>query len=197
VLALRRFSLRYGASDEEIKAGLPGDDLLPRADLCATRAITVEAPAAEVWPWIRQLGQGRGGFYSYDVLENLIGCDIHSADQIVERWQDLSVGDPVNLAPEVALTVAQIVPGQALVLRAGVPTTAKLASPCDFTWSFVLRAEGDGATRLVVRERYLYTRRWVAAVVEPVEMLSFVMSRRMLRGIRDRVELEHQREEPR
>jgi hypothetical protein len=67
---------------------LPGDDLIVSADLTATRAITVRASAGQVWPWIAQLGQGRGGFYSYDFLENLAGCDIHSADRIVHLTVD-------------------------------------------------------------------------------------------------------------
>jgi hypothetical protein len=87
----------------------------------ATRAITVHAPAAQVWPWIAQLGQGRGGFYSYDTLENLVGCDIHSADRIVPQWQDLKVGDQVKLHPEVGLGVAVVEQGRVLVLRGGVP----------------------------------------------------------------------------
>ena len=62
---------------------LPGDELMAYADLTATRAVTVRASADAVWPWIVQLGQGRGGFYSYDFLENLVGCDIHGADRIV------------------------------------------------------------------------------------------------------------------
>jgi hypothetical protein len=189
LMTLRRFSLGYGASGEEIDASLPGDELLPQVGLCATRAITIGAPAGEVWPWIAQLGQGRGGFYSYDFVENLIGCDIHSADQIVRRWQDVEVGDQVNLAPEIGLTVVQVIPRRALVLRGGLPATLMSSSPYDFTWVFVLRPGLDGTTRLVVRERYSYTHRWVAAIVEPVEMVSFAMSRRMLRGIRYRVEL--------
>lgn len=188
LVALRRVSLGYGASGEEIDASLPGDELLPRVGLCATRALTIGAPAREVWPWIAQLGQGRGGFYSYDFVENLIGCDIHSADQIVQRWQDVEVGDPVNFAPGVGLTVAQVIPGRALVLRGGLPVAAVSSPPYDFTWAFVLRPGTDGTTRLVVRERYSYAHRWVAALIEPVEMVSFVMSRRMLRGIRYRVE---------
>jgi hypothetical protein len=191
LLALRRVSLRYGASGEEVDASLPGDELLSRAGLSATRAITIGAPAAEVWPWIAQLGQGRGGFYSYDFAENLIGCDIHSAAQIVQRWQDVEVGDQVNLAPEVGLTVAQVIPGRALVLRGGLPVTVTSSSPYDFTWAFVLRPGTDGTARLVVRERYSYTHRWVAALIEPVELVSFVMSRRMLLGIRHRAELRH------
>jgi hypothetical protein len=81
VAILRRRCLRWAASDEEVGAALPGDELVPHADLTATRAITVRTLPDGVWPWIVQLGQGRGGFYSYDLLENLAGCDIHSADR--------------------------------------------------------------------------------------------------------------------
>jgi hypothetical protein len=77
---LRGRYLRWGATDEELDALLPGDDLVSHANVTATRAVTVRAAVADVWPWIVQLGQGRAGFYSYDFLENLVGCDIHSAD---------------------------------------------------------------------------------------------------------------------
>jgi hypothetical protein len=184
----RRASLGWGASGEEIDATLPGDELLSQVDLCATRAVTIQAAPAEVWPWIAQLGQGRGGFYSYDFVENLVGCDIHSADSIVQQWQGIAVGDQLNLAPTVALTVARVDPGRALVLRGGIPASVTRSSPYDFTWAFVLRPASGGTTRLVVRERYAYAHRWVAAVVEPVEVVSLIMSRRMMHGIRQRSE---------
>jgi hypothetical protein len=179
--------LRWGATDEETRMALPGDGLLPDADLTATRAVTVRATADAVWPWIAQLGQGRGGFYSYDFLENLVGCDIRSADRIVPEWQAVNVGDQVKLHPEVGLLVALVVPERALVLRGGVPM-GRTQPPYDFTWAFVLRAGPAGADRLVVRERYRYSRRWAPLLVEPVELISFVMSQRMLRGIRERAE---------
>jgi hypothetical protein len=92
-----------------------------RTRLTATRAITVRAPASGVWPWIAQLGQGRGGFYSYDFLENLAGCDVHSADRIVPEWQDVMAGDQVRLAPQANLAVAYLERGRSLVLRGGIP----------------------------------------------------------------------------
>src|SRR6266550_2227158 len=116
LLAVRPWQLRWGATDEERDATLDGDDLIPNPDLMATRAITVHAVAEHVWPWIAQLGQGRGGFYSYDMLENLVGCDIHSADRIVPHWQRIDIGAQVKLAPQVALSVAVVVPARALVL---------------------------------------------------------------------------------
>ena len=79
LLVLRRWHLRWRATDAEVGATLPGDDLLPAADLTATRTIAIDAPAGEVWPWLAQMGQGRGGLYSYDFLENAVArCDMHS-----------------------------------------------------------------------------------------------------------------------
>jgi hypothetical protein len=187
ILLARPRHLRWGTTDQDSDEPLPGDDLIQNPNLVATRAITVRAPADQVWPWIAQLGQGRGGFYSYDILENLVGCDIHSADRIVPEWQDVGVGDEVKLHPEVALAVAALEPGRSLVLRGGVPM-GNTPPPYDFTWAFVLRERPDRTTRLLVRERYAYTRRWAPLVVEPVEAVSFVMSQKMLRGIRDRAE---------
>jgi hypothetical protein len=80
VAFLRDKYLRWGASGEEVNARFPGDDLMPDANLTATRAVTVRAAIGDVWPWIAQLGQRRGGFYSYDFLENLVGCDMHSTN---------------------------------------------------------------------------------------------------------------------
>ena len=184
---VRAHCLQWGATGEEAHSELPGDALVSPADITATRAITIAAPAAAVWPWIAQLGQGRGGFYTYDFLENLVGCDMHSARAVVPEWQARAVGDEVRLHPEVALHVAVLEQGSAMVLRGGVPMGAT-APPYDFTWAFVVREQPDGSTRLVVRERYGYTRRWSALLVEPVQVVSFVMSERMLRGIRTRAE---------
>jgi hypothetical protein len=184
---LRRRQLRWGATDSETTEPRPGDELVPDPDLTATRAITIHAGADDVWPWIVQLGQGRGGFYSYDSLENLVGCDIHSALQINPDWQHLDVGDAVRLAPEFALTAAVVKPPRTLVLQGGVLPGAATA-PYDFTWTFDLVPASAATTRLIVRERYAYTRWWTALMVEPLTVVSFAMSRRMLRGIRDRAE---------
>jgi hypothetical protein len=187
ILLARPRQLRWGATDQETDEPLPGDDLIASPDLTATRAITIRVPADQVWPWIAQLGQGRGGFYSYDFLENLVGCDIHSADRIVPEWQDIGVGDEVRLAPKAGLAVAFLERGRSLVLRGGIPM-GNTAPPYDFIWAFVLRDEPDGSTRLLVRERYAYMRPWARFLVEPAEAVSFMMSQRMLRGIRNRAE---------
>jgi hypothetical protein len=187
VLLGRQWQLNWGATVIEVREKLFGDDLLADADLTATRAITIRCPADQVWPWIAQLGQGRGGFYSYDRLENLVGCDIHSADRIVPALQDIEVGDEVRLAPGVGLRVAALEIGRALVLSGGVPV-GHSDPPYDFTWSFVLRDAPGGSTRLIVRERYFYKSPWARLLVEPVEVVSFLMSQKMLRGIGDRAE---------
>jgi hypothetical protein len=187
ILIARPRQLRWGATDEECNEPLSGDDLIVNADLSATRAITIGASADQIWPWIAQLGQGRGGLYSYDFLENLVGCDIHSADRIMPEWQNVVAGDEVRLAPEVSLVVSSVEPGRSLVLRGGIPM-GNIAPPYDFTWAFALRDEPNRTTRLLVRERYAYTRPWARLVVEPAEAVSFVMTQKMLRGIRDRAE---------
>lgn len=129
----------------------------------------------------------RGGFDSYDFLENLVGCDIHSAERVVPKWQSIAVGDAVRLHPEVGMIVAVVEPGRAAVLRGGVPI-GRTPPPYDFTWAFVLPDQADGSTRLVVRERYGNSRRWAWLLVEPAELISFVMGQRMLRGIKKRAE---------
>lgn len=187
IVALRGRYLQWGATHAEVNAALPGDELIFGVDLTATRAVTVQAGADAVWPWIAQLGQGRGGFYSYDFLENVIGCDIHSAEHVMPEFQDIAVGDKVGLAPQVSLVVASLNPGRSLVLRGGIPI-ADFAPPYDFTWAFTLRDAPDNATRLVVRERYAYTRPWARLLVEPTEAVSFVMSKKMLLGIKHRAE---------
>lgn len=187
VASLRRRSLRWGATDQELTEVLPGDEVLGRAGLISTRAITIRSSPEDVWPWIAQLGQGRGGFYSYDVLENLLGCDMHSAEAVMAQWQHIAVGDEVRLHPDISLIVCVVEPGRALVLRGAVPM-GEVPAPYDMTWAFVLHDEPGGATRLLVRERYEYQAWWAVLVVEPVELVSLVMSHRMLRGIKRRAE---------
>jgi hypothetical protein len=186
VRAGRRRLLRWGATPAEIAAVQPGDELIANANVTATRAITIRRRPEIVWPWIAQLGQGRGGFYSYDKLENLLGFDIHSADRVVPEWQQLEVGDEIRLAPTVGLKAAIVEPGRALVLEGALPLAQ--APPFDSTWAFILCEQPDGTTRLLSRERYGYRRWWAPFVVEPTQAASLVMSRRMLLGIRDRAE---------
>ena len=99
---------------------LPGDHFLPAPDLRATRAITINAPSSHVCPWVAQLGQNRGGFYTYDWLENLVGAEIHSSNVIVPGVRIRAVGDEVNLARPVAPKVVPFDEGRHVVLRGAV-----------------------------------------------------------------------------
>lgn len=197
VALARRTSLRLGSLPDERHARLPGDELVVSPDLVATRGITIDVPCEQVWPWLVQIGQGRGGFYSYDRLEDLARLGIRSADRILPEHQGLAVGDTVHLAEQVALVATTVDTGTALVLSATsngpqVPTgstpSARPAMPYEFSWAFVLVPVDDRSCRLVVRERYGYTAPWVALLVEPVEWVSLLMTQKMLRGIRDRAE---------
>lgn len=183
----RRRYLRWGSTAAESRSSLPGDELVRKPNITATRAISIAGAAEAVWPWVAQIGQARGGFYSYDVLENLVGCEMRSAERIVPEWQSIAVGDTVRLHPEIGLRVSVLAQGATLVLHGGPPMGPD-APPYDFTWAFVVRDRGDGTTRLIVRERYEYTRWWSALLVEPVQVISFIMTQRMLRGIRQRAQ---------
>jgi hypothetical protein len=188
---IRRSYNRWGVDDDELSGALPGDELVPDPDLGYTRGITVDAPAAAVWPWVVQIGQGRGGFYSYDGLENLFGCDIHSADRVLPEHQRVVAGNVVRLAPGRApsFRVHEVRPPTALVLvSAGPPGTGRPGPAPVVTWQWVLRSvEGGRRTRLLVRQRLSRPpgQRLFWRLVEPV---GFGMERRMLLGIRERAE---------
>jgi hypothetical protein len=188
-IALRQKQLHWGSAPAEVESELPGDDLLPDARLVATRAISIEAPSTDVWPWIAQLGQGRAGFYSYDVLENMVGCDITSSNSIEPQWQDVAVGDEFRLHPDMALPVAVVDPPTALVVQSETAGSAdEKAVPYDFTWAFVVRPAGPQGCRLIARERYAWTNPGMRPAMEALTLASFVMTQKMLRGIRDRAE---------
>lgn len=110
VVARSGFPLRLGASAPESRVPLPGDELFPDAQCQYDRARTIAAPPSTVWPWIAQLGQNKAGFYSFEMLENLFGCDIHGDDRIHPEWQSVAPGDPFALHPEMGLRVAEVTP---------------------------------------------------------------------------------------
>lgn len=188
---LRR-ARNWGATPGEEAVPLPGDDLVPEPADTVTRAVQIAAPADEVWRWLVQIGQGRGGMYSYDRLENLVGLDIHSTDEIREEWQHLAEGDEVVLVPPgwgpltagYALVVARVVPGEAIVLLQSPPR-----HPWRAVWTFLIEPVDAGRCRLLSRSRAERASspllRLATAALEP---LTTVMTRRMLLGIRDRAE---------
>jgi hypothetical protein len=200
LLIVRPWHLRWGATDEDVRKSLPGDDLVSHPTLESTRALTIRAPANEVWRWLVQLGQDRGGFYSYDRLENLAGADIHNVERIVPEMQHLRVGDFVPMAPvEWAVptggfTVVGIEPERAIVWRQGWPEDVENLSPSDAqergAWAFVLEKVDERTTRLILRERSGHKPRMRDVVFNYLfmERQHFIMERRMLRGIKERAE---------
>ncbi|HXG92613.1 MAG TPA: hypothetical protein VNN73_09610 [Blastocatellia bacterium] len=186
-LFLRPKHLHWGATRDEIKEELPGDEVVPHPKHEATHAITIKAPIATVWPWLVQMGQTRGGFYSYTWLENLVGCDMHNADRIVPEWQELRVGDVVWLHPKAPpLPVIIIEPYHAIVLGGQSEQGTNGAG----TWGFYLKRLDEQTTRLIIRIRWDRRRglmNWLGnyALLEPAH---FVMERKMMLGIKERAE---------
>ncbi|MGZ8782373.1 MAG: SRPBCC family protein [Gaiellaceae bacterium] len=177
-LLLRRPILNWGATDAEADARLPGDELLEEADGVATRAITIAAPAAAVWPWIAQMGPSpRGGAYTYDWIENLLGLDMHSADRVLPEFQHPQVGDTLGYGKN-RMRFERVEPGRVLVTR---------SEDGNWVWSFVLD-EHDGKTRLISRNRFRLPSLTARIGMIPMEPGSLVMERKMLRGIKQRAE---------
>lgn len=174
--------MRWGATDAELAMALPGDRFIPPATVVSTRAITIHAPAAQVWPWILQLGQERGGFYSYDWLENLFAAQMHNADRIVPEWQNRQVGDRVSMmANPPPVSVAEVVllePGRVMVLKGG--------------WTFFVQMVDARTTRLIVRYASFPVQGKLSAALYyyPIfEPAHFVMEAGMMMGIKQRAEM--------
>jgi hypothetical protein len=175
---LRRSILTWGATGAEASARLPGDELLQSPDGVATRAIDIDAPAGAVWPWLAQMGPApRGGAYTYDWIENLLGLHMHSSDRILPEFQDPQVGDTIGLGPN-RMRLERVEPGHALAWR---------SEDGNWVWTFVLD-ERDGRTRLISRNRFRLPRLIDRIGMLPMEPASLVMERRMLRGIKERAE---------
>ena len=192
---LRPWHQRWGATDEEVHATLPGDDLVAEPATQVTRGITVNASPEQVWPWVAQLGADRGGFYSYDWLENLFGLGIHSADTVVAQWQHRAVDDLVyaNATGTGGWYVVRVVPEQVLVLKLADVANDKPARRDEgmrgeFLWTFALRDSGDGTTRLLVRERAAFGSPATRLLMAPIGPISFVMTQKTMRGIKARAE---------
>lgn len=186
----RTWRQRWGARPDEPDPSLPGEVLIPNPTWGFTHAVSISAPPEAVWPWVVQIGQGRGGFYSFEKLENMFGCRITNADRILPDHQTLSVGDEIRLHPSSpALHVAIVEPGRSLVLR-GVPTDGT-AAETDNLWAFHVCADGPGRSRLVERGMTIHGTSLTDRLFfshHLVEPIGFVMSREMLLGIKERAE---------
>jgi len=189
---LRPRWLRWGATGDEVRCSLPGDDLVADPLLKTTRSIAIRAAPAEIWPWLAQMGQGRGGFYSYDWLENLFGLNIHNAERILPQFQNLQVGDLIPFWQGAGVRVIDRQPERYLVTAGTLYTGA--GQPADAyggSWVFVLQPSSPGVTRLVVRsavarfEPVWLSELFARLLLEPAH---FIMERGMLLGIKRRAE---------
>jgi hypothetical protein len=178
-LVYRRWHLRWGSTDEEVSGPFPGDDVVVDPTFNATRAVTVNARPDAIWPWITQMGYGRAGWYSYDLLDNL---GRHSADKIVPSLQGVKVGDVVPMGPGGAgLHVKDFASGEWLLWWDGAGRS---------TWLWSLTETAPAQTRLVTRIRMRY--RWmhpsILFALLLMEPWDFPMMRKCLLGIKQRAE---------
>jgi hypothetical protein len=175
---LRRRILTWGATAVEANARLPGDELLEDPDGGSTRAIDVHAPAAAVWPWLAQMGPSpRGGAYTYDWIENLLGLNMHSVDHVLSEFQRPQSGDTIDYGPN-RMRLERVDPLRVLAWR---------SLDGNWVWTFVLR-EHRGGTRLISRNRFRLPTLALRLRMLPMEPGSLVMERKMLQGIKVRAE---------
>ena len=178
----RPWCLTWGATGGEAALVLPGDELLAEPDLITTRAVAVDAPPSAIWPWLVQMGPGRGGAYTYDWIENLFGLGMHSADEVLPQYQDLKTGDAWRLGRGgPVLRVAVLEPQRSMVVR---------SDDGSWVWAFALIPAGQG-TRLISRNRIAtpgFSRLMRAFYTYAMEPGSLIMERKMLLGIKQRAE---------
>ena len=175
---LRSPILSWGATHSEARARFAGDELLEDADGVSTRAVGIEAPASAVWPWIAQMGPApRGGAYTYDWIENLLGLHMHSVDRVLPEFQHPQIGDTIGYGPN-RMLLERVEPERVLAWR---------SEDGNWVWTFVLD-EHDGSTRLISRNRFRLPTLTTRLGMLPMEPASLVMERKMLRGIKQRAE---------
>ena len=183
-----RRRLRWGTTGTEATDSLPGDELVPTPKWSYTLGIAVDASPEAVWPWIAQIGQGRGGFYTYQTLENLVGCRITNTTQMLPEYQHPAVGDDLYLHPTASKLRIEIVdPPNALVLLGSTADMGVEEGRGISSWHFVVNPGPDGGSRLLTRGRYDYAPDWKSRLAFgrfPLEVISFVMSRKMMLEIK-------------
>ncbi len=196
---LHRRRARLGASDAELTTVWPGDEFVPRPRSGFTQAITIHAPIETVWPWVVQIGQDKAGFYSYEFLENLVGCNIHNSAQVQPEWQSLARGDLLKLHPAVGMDVTWVEPQHGFVTRTlmsatGTPLKEDEPIPANatrITWGFFVTPVNKDTCRFISRWRIDYPAtlannlllgRWILLPI------ASVMNQGMLKGVKIRAE---------
>ena len=180
---IRRWMSRWGTTPPELTRVMAGDSLLVEPTYSGTMAVTVNAPPEEIWPWLVQIGYQRGGLYSYDWLDRLFGyLDRPSADRILPEFQHLAVGDKIPLGQGPSWPVAVVENDRALVLD------MTNMGAFDWVWQFGLYPVDEKRTRLVSRSCVRTQRWWARLATYAIEPAGFIMTRRMLLGIKQRAE---------
>ena len=183
-----RRRLRWGTVATEASDSLPGDEFVPEPRWSYTLGVSIDASPHDVWPWIAQIGQGRGGFYTYQTLENLVGCKITNTTELLPDHQHPAVGGEIYLHPTAPPMRIEIVdPPHALVLFGSPAEVGDEASWGMSTWQFVVNPHPSGGSRLLTRGRYDHSPDWKSRLTFgrfPIEVISFVMSRKMMLEIK-------------
>lgn len=180
---VRRWMSRWGAAPSDRSRVMAGDSLIGDPTYSGTMAVTVDAAPEDIWPWLVQIGYQRGGLYSYDWLDRLFGyLDRPSASRILPEFQSLAVGDEIPVGRGPSWPVAVVEPGRALVLD------MRHMGGFDWVWQFALYAVDEKRTRLVSRSRVHTDAVWARLVTYAIEPAGFLMTRRMLLGIKERAE---------
>ena len=177
---MRRWYSRWGATDEELVRKLPGDEYISCLRAGYTQAVGIKAAADSVWPWVVQIGQGRAGYYSYELLENMVGCNIHNVERVMPEHQDIKVGDGLIMHPKAPVVpVAIVKPVEALVYG------GKQDENTSNVWTFHLCQE-QGTTRLISRWSADFKPVFLNNVIYKflVEPIGAVMQRKMLLEIK-------------
>ncbi len=176
----RPWHSRWGATDEEVALAMPGDEAIERPTFNVTRAITMKAHPEEIWPWIVQIGFGRAGFYSYDLLDNL---GKPSAERIIPELQHIEVGMWIPMSRKVSEETA-------FRVRAFEPGRWMLWEKAASTWAWKLLPIDEEHTRLLIRLRcrYRWTRPTIVTDLILMEIGDFPMMRKLMLGIKRRVE---------
>jgi len=182
-IPIRRWYRHWGATDAEIKRAMLGDAEVPRATYETTLAVTVDAPAAGIWPWLVQMGYRRGGLYSYDWLDRLFGfLDAPSAECILPEFQRLQVGDVIPVGRGAGFPVKALEPFRTLVLGGE-------SDGFQWMWQLGLYPVNGRLTRLVSRNRAHIPRTVGSTLFMGVlEPAAFIMTRKMLLGLKRRAE---------
>ncbi len=180
---IRRWMSRWGTTPSDLTRSMAGDALIDKPTYSGTMAVVVDAAPEHIWPWLVQMGYQRGGLYSYDWLDRLFGfLDRPSATRILPEFQNLAVGDEIPMGQGPNWPVAVVERNRALVLD------MRNLPGFDWVWQFGLYPIDEKRTRLVTRSCVRSKTLWARCMTRAIEPAGFIMTRRMLLGLKERAE---------